>query len=603
MSVTWRSKTTHNVSTRVVKSDEADDWETDPDFVNDVSEEEQRWGSKTVEGSGRVVGALDVNELQKKVEIEHQKFKEEFIHVSQVDAKKGFGGKFGVDKDRVDKSAVGWEYQEKLSKHASQKDYSTGFGGKFGVQKDRVDKSAVGWEHKEVLDKHASQKDYVTGFGGKFGVQKDRVDKSAVGWEHHETVEKHQSQKDHSVGFGGKFGVQKDRVDKSAHGWEYHEKVEKHESQKDYSKEFGGAFRLEKDKVDKAAQLWNDKENEEEEAKKSSRGSSVEPEAIVKGKASNLRAKWENLFSDKGEEDKKRVEEERVRRLDREKREKEEARQAEEARQKRLSADAPIETEDTEETREEPEDDSSESKDNKSPKVNRIGVSVFPSSFRSSNASSIGPTTVAESSSAEVECEDIEGGSILKERSEKHVEKVEKLDGDGEKVEKYDVFSERQEVHRANYGFVEESTKVESKEERVWTSSSSADKSDTLSKIADKFSEIKVTSKSESTSGSSSTVATSKADSINQSPDHVEETVPLSSAQKKSEDSPTSPPNLKAIALYDYQAADYDEISFDPDDIITNIEMIDDGWWRGECKGSMGLFPANYVQLLDDSGN
>lgn len=33
MSVTWRSKTTHNVSTRVVKSDEADDWETDPDFV------------------------------------------------------------------------------------------------------------------------------------------------------------------------------------------------------------------------------------------------------------------------------------------------------------------------------------------------------------------------------------------------------------------------------------------------------------------------------------------------------------------------------------------------------------------------------------------
>lgn len=37
-------------------------------------------------------------------------------------------------------------------------DYATGFGGKFGIQSDRVDKSAVGWEHKEVIEKHQSQK-------------------------------------------------------------------------------------------------------------------------------------------------------------------------------------------------------------------------------------------------------------------------------------------------------------------------------------------------------------------------------------------------------------------------------------------------------------
>ena len=37
-------------------------------------------------------------------------------------------------------------------------DYTTGFGGKFGVQKDRVDKSAVGWEHHETIEKHQSQK-------------------------------------------------------------------------------------------------------------------------------------------------------------------------------------------------------------------------------------------------------------------------------------------------------------------------------------------------------------------------------------------------------------------------------------------------------------
>ena len=37
-------------------------------------------------------------------------------------------------------------------------DYKTGFGGKFGVQKDRVDKSALGWEHHEKVEKHESQK-------------------------------------------------------------------------------------------------------------------------------------------------------------------------------------------------------------------------------------------------------------------------------------------------------------------------------------------------------------------------------------------------------------------------------------------------------------
>ena len=41
-----------------------------------------------------------------------------------------------------------------------------------------------------------------------------------------------------------------------------------------------------------------------------------------------------------------------------------------------------------------------------------------------------------------------------------------------------------------------------------------------------------------------------------------------------------------------------DEISFDPDDIIENIEMVDDGWWIGECHGKRGLFPSNYVEKM-----
>ena len=42
--------------------------------------------------------------------------------------------------DRMDASAVGHDYVAKVEKHVSQTDYAQGFGGKYGVQTDRVDK-------------------------------------------------------------------------------------------------------------------------------------------------------------------------------------------------------------------------------------------------------------------------------------------------------------------------------------------------------------------------------------------------------------------------------------------------------------------------------
>lgn len=68
-------------------------------------------------------------------ELAKQKQKAELPNASY-----GYGGKFGVEKDRMDSSAVGHDYIAKLQKHESQTDYSTGFGGKYGVQTDRVDK-------------------------------------------------------------------------------------------------------------------------------------------------------------------------------------------------------------------------------------------------------------------------------------------------------------------------------------------------------------------------------------------------------------------------------------------------------------------------------
>ncbi|MCJ8735409.1 hypothetical protein PDJAM_G00246680 [Pangasius djambal] len=86
--------------------------------------------------------------------------------------------------------------------------------------------------------------------------------------------------------------------------------------------------------------------------------------------------------------------------------------------------------------------------------------------------------------------------------------------------------------------------------------------------------------------------AVTEPENLYEEPQEVEE-------QNLYEDSDTGDRGTCARALYDYQAADDTEISFDPDDIITGIEMIDEGWWRGYSPdGHFGMFPANYVELL-----
>ena len=73
--------------------------------------------------------------------------------------------------------------------------------------------------------------------------------------------------------------------------------------------------------------------------------------------------------------------------------------------------------------------------------------------------------------------------------------------------------------------------------------------------------------------------------------------------------SPVSPPpapkvplpsdGVRVIALWDYQANESNEISFNPDEIITEVEKLHDGWWKGRApNGQVGLFPSNFVKEL-----
>uniref|UniRef100_A0A8C3AZ17 Hematopoietic cell-specific Lyn substrate 1 n=1 Tax=Cyclopterus lumpus TaxID=8103 RepID=A0A8C3AZ17_CYCLU len=476
----WKSAVGHNVSMKVAA--EGDDWETDPDFENDVSEQEQRWGAKTVEGSGRKEH-ISVAELRNKVAVEHEQLKQKD---TTPKASYGYGGKFGVERDRMDKVALGNDYVAQVEQHSSQKDAARGFGGKFGVQKDRVDKvMALGYDYKGETEKHQSQKDYSKGFGGKYGVEKEKVDKVALGYDYKGETEKHQSQKDYSKGFGGKFGVEKEKVDKAALGYDYKSETEKHQSQKDYSAGFGGRYGVQADRMDKSAAGFSDMDSPSSAYKKTQ---PVEASGTGAGK---LKARFENMAKASDEENKKKVEEERERRQARESREREVAKHRQEVT-KRARENVHVGT--------------------------RKEVRILSDSQRARQWSCEEPDYDEPPPTLPPRSDDFLDAPQLPNRSAAEEE------DDGE----YEDLVEPPPAPPT--GLCQLSVK----------SQTSYD-------------------------------------------DHDYED--LSSG-------------TQAVAIYDYEGEAEDEISFSPDDVITHIEMIDEGWWKGQCHGRIGLFPAAYVQLM-----
>jgi hypothetical protein len=57
----------------------------------------------------------------------------------------------------------------------------------------------------------------------------------------------------------------------------------------------------------------------------------------------------------------------------------------------------------------------------------------------------------------------------------------------------------------------------------------------------------------------------------------------------------------RALIQYDYEKAEDNELELVEGEYVTNIEMVDDDWWMGtNSKGESGLFPSNYVELIEE---
>jgi len=74
----------------------------------------------------------------------------------------------------------------------------------------------------------------------------------------------------------------------------------------------------------------------------------------------------------------------------------------------------------------------------------------------------------------------------------------------------------------------------------------------------------------------------------------------IPAAREPSPPPPPEPTNLgQAVALYDYNTTDKDDLAFKEQDYITVLEHVSADWWKGSLRGKEGIFPANYVIMAD----
>ncbi|XP_037606775.1 intersectin-2a isoform X2 [Sebastes umbrosus] len=68
-----------------------------------------------------------------------------------------------------------------------------------------------------------------------------------------------------------------------------------------------------------------------------------------------------------------------------------------------------------------------------------------------------------------------------------------------------------------------------------------------------------------------------------------------------SKSSPSPLPVCQVIAMYDYTAANRDELSFSKGQLISILDKTNPDWWKGDANGVTGLLPTNYVKMTTES--
>ena len=53
-----------------------------------------------------------------------------------------------------------------------------------------------------------------------------------------------------------------------------------------------------------------------------------------------------------------------------------------------------------------------------------------------------------------------------------------------------------------------------------------------------------------------------------------------------------------AKVTFDYDAENNDELTLKEGDMVKVLDQEEEGWWKGELNGKIGVFPSNFVELV-----
>lgn len=59
--------------------------------------------------------------------------------------------------------------------------------------------------------------------------------------------------------------------------------------------------------------------------------------------------------------------------------------------------------------------------------------------------------------------------------------------------------------------------------------------------------------------------------------------------------------NRRCKVVYSYKQNNNDELNLGVGDVIEVLEEVEEGWWRGRLNNNTGVFPSNFVVLIDAS--
>merc|ERR1712176_1153540 len=384
--------------------------------------------------------------------------------------------------------------------------------------------------------------DAAKGFGGKFGVQKDRVDKSAVGFEHQSELSKHTSQTDGAKGFGGKFGVQKDRVDKAAHSFE----------------ESGDGTAQYKTKID------------------------------VKGDVKNFRSRFENFGAAAEEENKRKVEEEKRKRDLEFKRQVEASKKKEAAEEEQRAKEEQLQREEEERRRAEEDRRESEARRLEEERL------VAEEQRRTENQSRVEEEQTLEQKRREVEQRRAEE----QRREEERIAEERRMEEEKRLAEERRLDEERAAAEMAAQQPSATSSGKQAKAIYDYVAGDDDEISFAVGDLITQIEMIDDGWATGSVHGKKGMFPIGYAEIVeDQSPSKPTRSQPQPVVEPSPPAAQDM--GQCGIALYDYDAADSDEISFAEGEEITNIEMPDPGWWIGICRGKRGIFPKAYIQLND----